>query len=354
MYDFAHYIDKEHSTITGKSAYELAKDNGYVGTEAEWLESLSAYGVAKKGGYTGTLQEWLESLKAAGEWANANSRLTTLESSIPDYITVEKAQGNEAWRKLHAQMYYHNIFPRWREVNLRDNSDPVSQLPLAKWRAGDLSDVYVGDKYIIKFPSLNGLGMDLFIARIMQEDSGSYRNLLECVAMILDYSQDKEYGDLVSVAMNDTATTSGGYMGSKMYSDLIPNTYLPLFEELFGDHLIEHQEYLISGNTVNAGEEEPETQVSGRKLDLLTLEQVAGPKEIHNLPWVGNDALPLFQIPSYHISGNYWASGAPCWVQDVSPISPTTHFCTFNPYNNHFGTKAANDKGTLLFHFILY
>lgn len=62
--------------VTGKSAYEIAVDNGYIGTEAEWLESLkgggegsvgadgkSAYEIAVENGYNGTEVEWLESLK---------------------------------------------------------------------------------------------------------------------------------------------------------------------------------------------------------------------------------------------------------------------------------------------------
>lgn len=89
----------------GKSAYEIAKENGFTGTEEEWLESLrgkdgakgdkgdqgepgkdgapgkdgepgakgdpgkdgkSAYEVAKDNGFDGTEEEWLESLKAEG------------------------------------------------------------------------------------------------------------------------------------------------------------------------------------------------------------------------------------------------------------------------------------------------
>lgn len=52
----------------GESAYEIAVDNGFVGTEAEWLESLvgedglSAYEVALANGFVGTEAEWLESL----------------------------------------------------------------------------------------------------------------------------------------------------------------------------------------------------------------------------------------------------------------------------------------------------
>lgn len=76
----------------GKSAYEIALENGFVGTETEWLESLkgldgkdgingkdgsdgqdgingadgkSAYIIAVEHGFTGTETEWLASLKGA-------------------------------------------------------------------------------------------------------------------------------------------------------------------------------------------------------------------------------------------------------------------------------------------------
>ena len=59
---------------SGKSAYEIAVDNGYEGTEVEWLRSLagengkSAYEIACDNGYTGTEMEWLASL--VGESGN--------------------------------------------------------------------------------------------------------------------------------------------------------------------------------------------------------------------------------------------------------------------------------------------
>ena len=63
---------------TGTSAYQLAVDHGFVGTEAEWLASLhgqdaepaepgddgrSAYQIALDNGFVGTVGEWLASLK---------------------------------------------------------------------------------------------------------------------------------------------------------------------------------------------------------------------------------------------------------------------------------------------------
>lgn len=59
----------------GKSAYELAAENGFEGTEQQWLNSLkgnqgnpgsegkSAYQLAVANGYAGTEQQWLSSLK---------------------------------------------------------------------------------------------------------------------------------------------------------------------------------------------------------------------------------------------------------------------------------------------------
>ncbi len=61
--------------LEGKSAYDIAVENGFVGTELEWLESLkgkdgeyagagkSAYEIAVENGFVGTEQEWLASLK---------------------------------------------------------------------------------------------------------------------------------------------------------------------------------------------------------------------------------------------------------------------------------------------------
>ena len=93
----------------GLSAYELAKENGFVGTLTEWLESLkgdnglpgkdgvdgekgqdgragvdgepgtdgqSAYEIALSHGFIGTEQEWLDSLKAVVD--------------LSDYATIER------------------------------------------------------------------------------------------------------------------------------------------------------------------------------------------------------------------------------------------------------------------------
>ena len=81
--NFRRYVDLDMQSIHGKSAYQIACDKGYVGTESEWVASLkgdSAYQVAVANGYTGTASEWLESLIGAGQYITLNERTQPLLS----------------------------------------------------------------------------------------------------------------------------------------------------------------------------------------------------------------------------------------------------------------------------------
>lgn len=77
--------DGTTSGASGKSAYEIAVENGFIGTEMEWLTSLkgdtgengeSAYDIAVKNGYEGTEQEWLESLNGEDSPTIVGAKIT--------------------------------------------------------------------------------------------------------------------------------------------------------------------------------------------------------------------------------------------------------------------------------------
>lgn len=63
------YLRSDVPGPDGDSAYKIAQNNGFEGTEEEWLASLkgadglSAYAVAVALGFEGTEEEWVESLK---------------------------------------------------------------------------------------------------------------------------------------------------------------------------------------------------------------------------------------------------------------------------------------------------
>lgn len=92
-------INSGNITSAGKSAYEIALDNGFEGTELEWLETLkgedgidgingeSAYQIAVKNGFIGTEKEWLDSLKGetnGGEDTIKITFATTKPTSVPE------------------------------------------------------------------------------------------------------------------------------------------------------------------------------------------------------------------------------------------------------------------------------
>lgn len=105
----------EDSTVPGpegKSAYDIAVEGGFNGTEAEWLESLkgangeqgedgkSAYELAVAAGYTGTETEWLASLKGddgaqgvsikSAQFNELNHLIITLDDADETTIDVGK------------------------------------------------------------------------------------------------------------------------------------------------------------------------------------------------------------------------------------------------------------------------
>ena len=73
VFDLASYPTQDPALTgpAGPSAYQVARANGYGGTEAQWLTTLvgatgaSAYDLARAGGYGGTQTQWLTTLKGA-------------------------------------------------------------------------------------------------------------------------------------------------------------------------------------------------------------------------------------------------------------------------------------------------
>lgn len=80
-------------STTGKSAYEIAKQNGFEGTEQEWLKTLQgkdAYEIAVENGYTGTIQDWIgltffaNTVWVQDEFLNTSSHQFTLRRPYYD------------------------------------------------------------------------------------------------------------------------------------------------------------------------------------------------------------------------------------------------------------------------------
>ena len=80
--------------IKSKSLYQIAVENGFVGTEQEWIESLkgkSAYEIALENGFVGTEQDWLYSLHGSNG-VNGKDGTNQTENTYSMYLNA-KANG---------------------------------------------------------------------------------------------------------------------------------------------------------------------------------------------------------------------------------------------------------------------
>lgn len=91
--DSGTFVSLTTEVSAGKSAYEIAVEEGFTGSKTQWLASLkgeqgdSAYEIAQKEGYQGTIEEWLNSLKgAAGVNGKSIWTGTVKEGIITDYL----------------------------------------------------------------------------------------------------------------------------------------------------------------------------------------------------------------------------------------------------------------------------
>jgi hypothetical protein len=82
---------KGNDGLNGKSAYQSALDNGFVGSEADWMISLkgqagidgkSAYELATDNGFVGTTNDWLDSIKGK------DGRSLTIRGTLADQASL--------------------------------------------------------------------------------------------------------------------------------------------------------------------------------------------------------------------------------------------------------------------------
>ena len=173
---FDKYIDSDMQSIHGKSAYEVAVQNGY----------------------TGTVDAWLESLKAAGEWSNASTRISTLEGDSAAHTAGIAALNSTAetlnarTNILTANTYeFHNSI-----AGFRDKGTVLTDEQKAAITNKTFDDLYIGDYwtinghryYIAKFHSLNG-GKLMMLSNV-----------------------------LYNAQMNETDTNEGGHQNSWLFN----------------------------------------------------------------------------------------------------------------------------------------
>lgn len=109
---------------------------------------------------------------------------------------------------------------------------------------GTFTDMYVGDYWVINGKTRRIGDIDYFIHCGDNVDLGHH-------LLIVDDGVDLSADGSTTHFMNDTDTTAGGFKESKMWNTTIPNQILPDITKAFGNHLLNHREYI--SNVVTDG-----------------------------------------------------------------------------------------------------
>ena len=107
---------------------------------------------------------------------------------------------------------------------------------------GTFTDMYVGDYWVINGKTRRIGDIDYFIHCGDNVDLGHH-------LLMVDDSVDLPGDGSTTHFMNDTDTTAGGFKGSKMWNTTIPNQILPDITTAFGNHLLNHREYISNAVT---------------------------------------------------------------------------------------------------------
>ena len=154
---------------------------------------------------------------------------------------------------------YHNSIYRGKDISSNE-ADGSMYTNIAN---GTFDDIFVGD-YFTK--TINGTS---YVLRVAGCDLYLNRSDTALTAHHIAVIPDTVLGDY---PMHDAATTGGGYVGTKMYTDTLP-LWDGYFSTAFGTHLLTLRELMV--NEIASGMPSGWSWF-GRKTIIMTLEEVAG------------------------------------------------------------------------------
>lgn len=309
--EFEQRYDLDMQTITGKSAYDIAKDEGYTGTQSEWIESLSAYGVAVKNGYTGTVEEWIESLKAAGEWSELNARTSILTSTEAEV---------------------HNSIAGFRNKGTKLTDEQKTAIKNHTWE-----DMYIGDSWTLN-------GHTYRIAKFMNGILvNNFAILYKGIMMLSNV--------LYTAPMNETDTNEGGYANSWMYAEGLAQAGEIIAED-FGDLIMNFRERIYVGNTSGFCVSDNSHWQPPYKCMIPTYRLLTG-RTFTGYPQDWYSYYQTHQIPLALYAANnenFLRGGNPFWLQECSN-GTDSFLCWINRCVSG-GQKASVQQGVRVIFFI--
>ena len=273
-------------TIEGKSAYQVAVANGYVGTEAQWLESL----------------------KGAGEITAINTKLSRIYT-------------NNAMA--------HNAVPRGANLGTS-----ITAAQMQAIRNGTFDNLYIGDYWNLP---IDGTTTAIITAFGINPHWDASTNISDnnLILWLTNYNW--------VCPINDTATCEGHLKGSKIYTETMPEILAKIKTVIPPEYIASRSTEIYDSIDANGNPNHYESEVmqiflpSVRNLDLDYDNKKAG------LQFISMPVWPYFQMQkqprprwSYWLCNSYstthWcAKHKACESIDALPADTNQYICCW-PY----------------------
>lgn len=151
------------ASLVGKTNYQIAQANGYIGTEAQWLATLvgpagkNAFEIAQLNGYPGTQAEWLVSLKGAdGRSAYQVAQANGYPGTEAQWLASLKGPDGRSAYQVAVDNGFTGTEPEWLETLKSPNSE-IDANALANKADKDLTIFILTDSYNLKIEHRSGL-----------------------------------------------------------------------------------------------------------------------------------------------------------------------------------------------------
>ena len=182
----------------------------------------------------------------------------------------------------------------------------------AQWAAianGTFADLYIGDYWVINGVNWRIAAFDYYFK------TGDTSCTAHHVVIVPDTS-------LYDYAMNDSNTTVGGYVGSKMYTEGLAQAKTKINNAFGSSHILSHRQLLV--NAVTNGKPSGGSWYDST-VELMTEQNVYGGKifgagnDVSTVPYlhtIDKSQFPLFAHDPSMISNEQWF-----WLRDVVSVA---------------------------------
>ena len=240
-----------------------------------------------------------------------------------------------AWTKNYCEKKWQDIATEhnniYRGANLLSGHFASISAVISAISKGDFSDIYVGD-YIPASYTVDGeeKTANFRIAGIntLKARGGAWGTQSSNVCIVPD--------TLGSSSMNDTNTTAGGYVGSKMYTTVLPKYYNALAGSAscpFYGHILKTKEHLtnavdtnltVSGYAAWKGAVNSTANYVNQNLTLMSEIEVYGCKNWSSTAW--DDETMCVQLPLFKLKPEIITLNGSLWFW-LRSVASSTRFC---------------------------